>query len=126
MTDAAAKPDAPNEPERGAHAASERDDEAEWVELEVLRPRLGDRQFGLIGLFGMVTACGVYFYLERIHQWKFGLTMALGTVLLVGLAVPALLFISWVLRMMLDRMSLVTIVLLLLAGAALAMFVARL
>jgi hypothetical protein len=69
---------------------------------ESAAPPLGDLQFRLSGLFGLVTVAAVYFALERIHHGRFALHAVVGTLLLVLIVLPALWTAAWLARSAVD------------------------
>ncbi len=65
-------------------------------------PPMRDTQFRLASFFIFTAVCGAYFFLEKRHHGEFG-WHALGAVaLVVGIALPALWFVFWLLWMFLD------------------------
>jgi hypothetical protein len=101
------------------------DDADEWVELPLIEPRLGKRQFGLMALFVLLTVCGVYFALERAHGGRFALLVGLGTLLFVGVT-ALLLLVVWITRTVFDGpVPIGAVLLAVLTSAALALYLLR-
>ncbi len=85
-------------------------------------PQLRAHQFSLIGLFALITCCGVYFFLEKAHDGQFGLHALAGVALVVGLALPALWLTAWVLRTIIDAGASIAIALLAVAIVGAVLF----
>ena len=72
---------------------SDLDDVSEKPWLLDSDPPLKDSQFGLRALFALTTACGLYFFLERVFQGQFAFHALAALALALGVAAP----IAWLL-----------------------------
>lgn len=89
---------------------------------EASRPLLRDTQFRLASFFVLTAVCGVYFFLERTFHGEFGKHALGATVLIFGVAVPAIAFTFWVLRACLSvAQPFGTILLMAVIGGAIAL-----
>jgi hypothetical protein len=89
----------------------------EWTSGEEIAARpLGELQFRLSGLFGLLTVAAIYFALERAHQGQFALHAALGTLVFVVVLLPACWVAAWLARAVADRGALGLVMLALAVG----------
>jgi hypothetical protein len=102
------------------------DEEPDWLDEpedsdEQSRRQLRAHQLSLMGLFALVTVCGVYFFLERTHRGQFGLHALAGVAVVVVLALPALWLAAWVARAIIDAevSIMITLVVVAIVGAVL-------
>ncbi len=104
----------PHEPEDIADDAEDEvadeaeDDRPQWLvdlDEEAAQSEGSGFQFGLLALFGLMTVSAIYVYMERRHQGQFGVHLLGGIALWLGLILPGIGLLLWVVRLVADASS---------------------
>lgn len=101
------------------------DDRPDWLRASDDDAAIGSArgfQFSIAALFWLMTVCGVYFFLERAHEGRFGLHAVGAAGLLFGVGLPIVWFILWGLHRLIELGTWLGMVLLGLAIVALVVF----